>query len=79
MKPTIGQHLLAAVIAHRMGIAPDRALKLYVCVHGYEIDPSWEMLGQALLRAEPGQGVPENLSLALGPQLVPTKPENSPA
>ncbi len=77
MKPTIGQRLAAAVVGHRAGIASDRALKLYV--QGSEIDPSWEMLGQALLRAEPGKGVPENLSAGPGPQLVPSKPEESPA
>ena len=68
MKPTIGQHLLAVVIAHRLGIAPDRALKLYVRFHGREIDPSWEQLGEALLRGD-GTVVPENLRP--GPQLVP--------
>ena len=78
MKPTIGQHLLAAVIAHRMEIAPDRALKLYVCIHGREIHPSWEELGQALLHAD-GDAVPENLRPAPGPQLVTSKPEDSPA
>jgi hypothetical protein len=77
MKPTIGQRVLAAVIAHRVGIASDRALKLYV--QGIEIDPSWEMLGQALLHGETGAGVPENLSAAFGPQIVPSKAEDSPA
>lgn len=69
--PTIGQHICAVVIAHQLGISIDRALKMYV--QGTAIDPSWEMLGQALLRAQPGAGVPE--SLHLGPQLVPSKPE----
>lgn len=48
MQPTIGQRILAAVIAYKLGIATDRALKLYVKSH--EIDPSWEQIGDYLLR-----------------------------
>lgn len=77
MKPTIGQRILAALIGQQLGIASDRALKLYVCVPGREIDPSWEELGQALLCGDLKAAVPENLRP--GPQLVPSKPEESPA
>lgn len=51
MQPTIGQRILAAVIAHKLGIATDRALKLYVQSH--EIDPSWEQAGEFLLGRAP--------------------------
>jgi len=51
MQPTIGQRILAAVIAHKMGIATDRVLKLYIT--GHEIDPSWEEVGEYLLRSDP--------------------------
>jgi hypothetical protein len=51
MKPTIGQRILAAVIAHKLGIATDRALKLYI--QGHKIDPSWERAGDLLLRESP--------------------------
>jgi len=73
MKPTIGQRIHAAVIAHKLGIATDRALKLYVL--GHEMHPSWEELGEALLH-EDGTGVPENLRPAPGPQLVRSTPED---
>jgi hypothetical protein len=62
MKITIGQRILAAVLAHQLGISADRALKLYV--RGCEIDPSWEQAGEALLRSAKG---------TMGPQLVPRK------
>ena len=45
---TIGRRILAAVIAHQMGISADRALKLYV--KDRPIDPSWESVGAELLR-----------------------------
>jgi hypothetical protein len=48
MKTTIGQRILAAVIAHQLGIRTDRALKLYV--QDCEIDPSWEEVGETLLK-----------------------------
>jgi hypothetical protein len=51
MQPTIGQRILAAVIAHKMGIATDRVLKLYIS--GREIDPSWEEVGEYLLKDAP--------------------------
>jgi hypothetical protein len=51
MQPTIGQRILAAVIAHKLGIATDRALKLYI--KGHEIDPSWEQAGEFLLGRAP--------------------------
>lgn len=47
MKETIGQHIVAAVISHQLGISMDRALKFYV--RGREIDPSWEAVGEELL------------------------------
>lgn len=45
---SIGQRILAAVLAHQLGISADRALKLYV--QGKEIDPRWEQIGATLLR-----------------------------
>jgi hypothetical protein len=50
MQPTIGERIHAAVLGHKLGIATDRALKLYV--RGRELHPSWEQLGEALLREE---------------------------
>ena len=47
-EPTIGQRIVAAVIAHRLGMSMDRALKLYA--RGNHIDPSWEPIGEELLR-----------------------------
>lgn len=47
-KTTIGQRLLAAVISYQLDISIDRALKLYVCNH--KVDPSWEAVGEELLR-----------------------------
>jgi hypothetical protein len=49
METTIGQRVLAAVISHQLGIPTDRALKLYV--QGREIHPSWEQVGETLLRS----------------------------
>jgi hypothetical protein len=46
---TIGQRIVAAVLAHQLGIATERAMKLYV--RGCELDPSWEEIGEALLRS----------------------------
>ena len=45
---TIGQRVLAALISHQLGISVDRALKLYVRNH--DIDPSWEVVGEELLK-----------------------------
>jgi hypothetical protein len=45
---TIGERIVAAVIAHQLGISMDRALKLYA--RGTHIDPSWEMIGEELLK-----------------------------
>lgn len=73
-RPTIGQRIHAAIIAHNLHITSERALKLYLL--GHEENPSWEELGEALLREE-GIRVPENLCAALRPQLVPSKPEDS--
>ena len=50
MQITIGQRILAAVIAHQLDISTDRALKLYV--RGREIDPSWDEVGEELLKNE---------------------------
>jgi hypothetical protein len=47
MKATIGQRILAAIIAHQLDISADRALKLYV--QGREIDPSWDEVGEMLV------------------------------
>jgi hypothetical protein len=46
-EPTIGQRIAAAVVAHQLGISTDRALKRYI--QGYEVDPSWEEIGETLL------------------------------
>jgi hypothetical protein len=51
MKATIGQRILAAVIAHQLDISTDRALKLYV--QRRELDLSWERVGELLLRNAP--------------------------
>jgi hypothetical protein len=48
MKDTLGQRILAAVISHQLGISVERALKLYVRNH--DIDPSWEAVGEELLK-----------------------------
>jgi hypothetical protein len=48
MKETIGQRILAAVISHQLGISVDRALKVYV--RNCDIDPSWEAVGEELLK-----------------------------
>jgi hypothetical protein len=48
MEITIGQRICAAVLAHQLRISTDRAMKLYV--QGRELDPSWEQMGEALLR-----------------------------
>jgi hypothetical protein len=59
METTIGQRILAAVMAHKLGIATDRAFKLYV--KGHEIDPSWEVAGNLLLERAPasiGKSIP---------------------
>jgi len=59
MEPTIGQRIHAAVLAHRLGIATDRAFKVYI--KGHEIDPSWETVGEMLLGKVPvskGKSIP---------------------
>jgi hypothetical protein len=69
MQTTIGQRILAAVLAHQVGISTDRALKLYV--QGREIDPSWEQAGETLLRsANESTSVQGRLRPARGPQIV---------
>lgn len=70
MKATIGQQILAAVLAHQLGISTERAFKRYV--HGRELDPSWQEAGEALLRSSREiAGAPLNPRLILsGPQLV---------
>jgi hypothetical protein len=67
METTIGQRILAAVIAHKLGIATDRALRLYV--KGHEVDPSWEKAGEMLLGKAPastGKPVPRGRRRTLG-------------
>jgi hypothetical protein len=69
MQITIGQRILAAVIAHRLDISTDRALKLYV--RGRELDPSWEEVGEALLKNERASThLRASARPALGPQIV---------
>ena len=48
MKATIGQKVLAAVLSEQLGISVERAMKLYVIKK--RIHPSWEKIGDALLR-----------------------------
>jgi hypothetical protein len=45
---TIGERIVAACIAHQLGISMDRALKIYA--RGSDIDPSWETIGEELLK-----------------------------
>ena len=69
MKITIGQRIVAAVIAHQLDISTDRAFKLYV--QGRDLDPSWEEVGATLLVSERASiNVPGSLRAPLGPQLV---------
>lgn len=49
MQITIGQRIVAAVIAHQLDISTDRAFKLYV--QGRDLDPTWEEAGETLLRS----------------------------
>jgi hypothetical protein len=60
MKPTIGQRILAACLAHQLGIHSDRALKLYVL--GHDIDPSWETVGETLLKSAVAATTPQRES-----------------
>jgi hypothetical protein len=69
MQITIGQRILAAVIAHQLGISTDRAFKLYV--RGHEIDPRWDETGEVLLKAVlASTNAPASERPALGPQIV---------
>ena len=69
MQITIGQRIVAAVIAHQLGISADHAMKHYV--RGLELHPSWEQVGETLLKSPLAKaGVPASLRRALGPQLV---------
>jgi hypothetical protein len=69
MEPTIGQRILAAVLAHQLGIPAERALELYV--EGREIDPSWEQVGQSLLKsALASTSIQGTLPPAPGPHIV---------
>jgi len=78
MQITIGQRILAAVIAHQLDISTDRALKLYV--RGRELDPSWEQVGEALLNNERAStSVPASARPALGPQIVRSEFDSHPA
>jgi hypothetical protein len=72
---TIGQHILAALIAYQLGIPADRAMKLYV--QGREIDPSWEQAGESLLASAVASiKVQESLRPTRGPQIVRRKSES---
>jgi hypothetical protein len=51
---TIGQRVCAAVVSHQLGISMERALKLYV--RGRRIHPSWEAVGEELLKLSPASG-----------------------
>ena len=69
MQITIGQRIVAAVIAHHLGISADHAMKHYV--RGLELHPTWEQVGETLLKSPLAKaGVPASLRRALGPQLV---------
>ena len=68
MQTTIGQRILAAVVAHQLGISTDLAMKLYV--QGREIDPSWEQVGETLLRSPARRGSARANPPASGPQIV---------
>jgi hypothetical protein len=67
-EPTIGQRILAAVLAHQLGIPTDRAMKLYV--QGHTLDPSWEKAGETLLKSaifRSAAGVQGRLLPSVGP------------
>src|ERR1700722_13579609 len=67
MTITIGQRILAAVLAQQLGITTDRALKHYV--QGRELDPSWDEAGEALLKSAVGStSVPESFAPRSGPK-----------
>jgi hypothetical protein len=69
MTTTIGQRICAAVIGHQLGIPTDRAMKLYV--QGLELDPSWEQVGEGLLKSALARvGGGESVPPASGPQLL---------
>ena len=53
---TIGQKILATLISARLGISMDRAMKQYVAKT--TVHPSWERLGEELLRKSAGGSVP---------------------
>jgi hypothetical protein len=62
-KETVGQKLLAVVISEQLGISMHRAMKSYV-VASSELHPSWETLGEDLLRQSIGRIQPTS-ALAL--------------
>jgi hypothetical protein len=79
-KTSIGQRILAAVLAHQLDISADRALKLYV--QGREIAPEWEQVGESLLKsALASTSTPGTLPPApgLAPQIVRRKVEGESA
>jgi len=77
MKITIGQRIVAALIAHQLGISTDRAFKLYV--QGRDLDPSWEEVGATLLASERASiNVLGGLRSPLGPQLVRSDSDSRP-
>lgn len=68
---TIGQRIVAAVVAQQLGITAERALKDYVL--GREIPASWEEIGEALLRSI-ASAPPGRLPPVHGLQIVRPKP-----
>jgi hypothetical protein len=70
---TIGQRIVAALVAHQLGITTDRAMKLYV--QRLELDPSWEEIGASLLeRPIASVSVDASLNSARGLHIVRSKP-----
>jgi hypothetical protein len=68
---TIGQRIVAAVLAHQLGITTDRAMKFYV--RGLELPASWQEIGEALLRSI-ASAPPGRLPPVHGLQIVRPKP-----
>ena len=70
MKATIGQKIAAAVLSEQLGISSDRAMRLYV--NKQNIHPSWEAVGEALLKnslaSAEGLTVPNAASKKGGPR-----------
>jgi hypothetical protein len=77
MKTSIGERILAALIAHQLGISTDRALKVHVRTQ--QLHPSWEELGENLLAGRtPAAGEPrigERLAAAVMAHLLRAAPD----